>query len=290
MSYDKIVLGQDEQITLNTDKVQVSSDESADITATLKNVRTEKVYKRTIYFYKVDEAPEPHVNGTPFVSMNGELICDEYLPEGNPVNPESSFGWFIYMIIGGGFDRMDEMTNQFLIDCDIISANPKSLDKFYGVSLNLPRPTIVENTVERLLTDKEYAAYLYIRNSQLLTRLDLLSVFGHCMGNDSFEDHYHGVTVTDEKNAQWQTVDHLHYNSPDNPSSNISKNSDADMNHIVNQGSEEDVYTIPGETTYTGELVTYVNVPAAGWSQAFLDFLTDFISIKGNVLVREVIK
>ena len=222
--------------------------------------------------------------------MNGEIICDEYLPEGNPINPESSFGWFIYLVIGRGYDLMDEMTTNFLNDCDIMSANPKSLDRFWGTSLNLPRPTLIENTVERLLTDKEYAVYLYVRNSRLITRLDLLSVFGHCMGDES-EDAYHGVTVTDEKSNRWHAVDHNHYSSPtDNPSSNISKNSDDDPNHIVAQGSDENVYTIPGEKSFIGDMVTFVNVPAANWSSAFLDFLTEFISIKGNVYVREVVR
>ena len=69
------------------------------------------------------------VNDEPYISMNGEVICDEYLPENNPVNPESSFGWFIYLIIGGGFDKMDEMTNTFLNDCDIMSTSSKRLEK-----------------------------------------------------------------------------------------------------------------------------------------------------------------
>ena len=219
--------------------------------------------------------------------MNGEIICDEYLDENNPVNPPSSFGWFIYMIIGGAFDRMDEMTNTFLNDCDVTSANTKKLDRFYGASLGLPRPTITDGETERLLTDKEYAAYLYIRNSQLLTRLDLLSVFGHCMGSEDYDDAYNGVTVTDERNAQFQAVDHLHYTSPETDESNIGRNSSDDQDYIVKQGSTDDVFTIPGEHSYTGEFVTYVNVPNAGWSSSFLSFLTEFISIKGNVRVRE---
>lgn len=228
------------------------------------------------------------VNGEEYVSINGEIICDEYLPENNPVNPESSFGWFIYLVIGGAFDRMDEMSNTFLNDMDIMSASPRMLDRVYGANLGYPRPTIVDNGVERLLTDKEYATYLYLRNSQLLTRLDLLSVFSHCMGDDTSDDVYNGVTVTKEINAQWQAVDHLHYTSPETAESNIGKNSPDDLNHIVKQGSTEEVYTIPGMTSYTGKYVTVVNIPNAGWSQSFLSFLTEFISIKGNVLIREV--
>ena len=229
------------------------------------------------------------VNGEPYVSMNGEIICDEYLPENNPLNPESSFGWFIYLIVGGAFDKMDEMTNTFINDLDLISASSRILN-ITGANLGYPRPTIVDNGVERLLNDKEYAVYLYLRNSQLLTRLDLLTVFGHCMGDNTSDADYGGVTVSKEKNAQWNTVDHLHYTSPtDNPSSNISKNSDSDLNHIVKQGSQEEVYTIPGMTSYTGEYITYVNVPHNDWCAGFLSFLTEFISIKGNVLIREVI-
>ena len=229
------------------------------------------------------------VNDEPYVSINGEIICDEYLPENNPVNPESSFGWFIYLIIGGGFDKMDEMTNTFINDCDIMSTTPKRLDRLYGANLGYPRPTITDGESDRLLTDKEYAVYLYLRRSQLLTRLDLLSVFSHCMGDDTNDDVYNGVTVTKEVNAQWHSVDHLHYTSPVTDESNIGKNSPDDLNHIVRQGSTEEVYTIPAKTSYTGEYVTVVNIPSNDWSSAFLDFLTEFISIRGNVLIREVI-
>ena len=232
------------------------------------------------------------VNGEPYISMNGEIICDEYLPENNPINPESPFGWFIYMIIGRGFDLIDEMSNEFINDLDITSADTKKLDRFYGANFGLPRPTIPDGATERLLTDKEYAAYLYLRNCQLLTRLDLMSSFSHCMGDETLDDPYNGVTVTDELNDKWHTVDHLHYTSPDDdPSSNIGRDSSSDKNVIVNHDStEEGVYTIPGETSYTGEYITYVNVPAADWSPAFFDFLTEFISIKGNVFIREVIR
>lgn len=289
MSYDNLTVSPVTKIKLDGDKPIMQTGDHENLSSTLTNIHGQGLLNEEIYFYIVDVPPEPNVE-KPYVSMNGEIICDEYLPEGNPVNPESSFGWLIYMIIGRGFDLMDEMTNNFLNDCDIVSSNPKSLDRFYGASLNLPRPKITENSTERLLTDREYAAYLYLRNSRLMTRLDLMSAFGHCMGNDNFDDPYHGVTVTDEKSGQWNTVDHLHYQSPtNNPSSNISKNSNTDANHIVNQGSSESVYTIPDERSYSGNIVTYVNVPAADWSSAFLDFLTDFISIKGNVLIREVV-
>lgn len=226
------------------------------------------------------------VNGKPYTSINGELICDEYLPENNPVNPESSFGWFIYMIIGGGFDLMDEMTTQFLNDCDIISS--ENLDKYHGANLNLPRPKLMENGTERLLTDKEYKVYLYINNSQLITRLDLLNVFGHCMGDDDSEDKYKKVTVTKESNSYWHTVDHLNYTSPITPLSNIGVNDSNDINRVVDgsHGSNESKI-IPNKLATPTEYITYVNIPHNNWSEAFLSFLTAFISIKGNVIIRE---
>ena len=230
------------------------------------------------------------VDGEPYISMNGEIICDEYLPEGNPINPESPFGLFIYMIIGRGFDLIDEMTNTFINDCDIISSNPKSLDRFYGASMGLPRPEIIEDGTKRYLTDREYAVYLYVRNCQLLTRLDLLSVFGHCMRDDNSDDTYSGVTVTDEPNNKFSTVDHNHYTSPETSSSNIGVNSNDDMDRIINHDNVTDEpYLISGLKGYTGNTVTFVNVPKANWSPAFLDFLTEYISIKGNVFIREVI-
>lgn len=230
------------------------------------------------------------LNGEPYISSNGEIICDEYLPENNPMNPESSFGWFIYMIIGRGFDLIDEMSNQFINDLDVTSCNSRLLDKLYGANLGYPRPTIMDGENERLLSDDEYRVYLYIRTCRLMTRLDLMSVFGHCMGDDANDDPYNGVTVTDEPNNQFTAVDHLHYEAGTTDKSNIARNSPDDEDYIVDQfSSDDDVYRLGGRRVYTGEIVTVVNVPSKGWSSAFLDFLVDYISIKGNVLIREVI-
>ena len=230
------------------------------------------------------------VNGEPYISMNGEIICDEYLPEKTIMNPPTSFGWFIYMIFGGTFDRMDEMTNQFLNDCDMISANPKSLDRFYGESLNLPRPTLIEHGEERYLTDEEYAVYMYLRNSQLITTEDLLSVFSHCMGDNILDDPYKGVSISSRvPNKVWYVVDHPHYTSVETPKSNLHRNRESDLDKIVDHLTDDECYYIPGQTEYTGHYLTYVNVPAKGWSNDFLAFLTDYISIKGNVRVREVV-
>lgn len=229
------------------------------------------------------------LNGTNFSSTNGEIILDEYLPEGNPVNPMSSFGWFIYVVLGGGFDIMDEYVNEFLNDTDVMSCNSEKLDEVWGASLNAPRPKIIEDSVERFLTDDEYRVYLHVIQCQLMTRLDLLNVFAHSMGDDSLDDDpYKGVEVVKEDSGTWRTVDHLNYFSVETPESNIGANDPDDPNRIINhENSEEDVNVIPGIHSYSGNEVYVVNVPKNNWSAAFLDFLVEYISIKGNVLIRE---
>lgn len=229
------------------------------------------------------------VNGESYTSVNGELIIDEYLPSGNPVNPMSSFGHFIYMVIGGGFDIMDEYVNEFLNDTDVMSCNSNKLDRVWGNYLNSPRPKIIEEGVERFLTDDEYRVYLYVIQSQLMTRLDLLNVFAHCLGDKTIDDDpYNGVEVVKEDSGKLFTVDHLNYFSIPTEESNIGSNDPDDPNRIINHENEEaDVNTIAGINSYSGDQVYVVKVPKNNWSAAFLDFLVEYISIKGNVLIRE---
>ena len=57
-------------------------------------------------------------------SITGDEICDYYYDiENNFMNPESPFGYFIYKIIGGGFDYIDGLINQFKIDLDLLNSN-----------------------------------------------------------------------------------------------------------------------------------------------------------------------
>lgn len=57
-------------------------------------------------------------------SITGDEICDYYYDiENNFMNPESPFGYFIYKIIGGGFDYIDGLINQFKIDMDLLNSN-----------------------------------------------------------------------------------------------------------------------------------------------------------------------
>lgn len=76
-------------------------------------------------------------------SFYGDLICNEYDEQNNFMNPESPTGYYVYCILGHGFDMMSEMCSQFMNDFDILTADTKGLDDFWGLSYNLPRPKII---------------------------------------------------------------------------------------------------------------------------------------------------
>ena len=57
-------------------------------------------------------------------SLTGDEICDYYYDiENNFMNPPSPTGYFIYKVIGGAFDRIAELVNQFRIDYSILDCN-----------------------------------------------------------------------------------------------------------------------------------------------------------------------
>ena len=93
-------------------------------------------------------------------SYYGDMLCDEYDDKCNFINPQSPTGFYIYHIIGDGLDIMSDLCSKFMNDFSILTADTKGLDKFWGVSYNLPRPTLPIS--ERLLTDEEYKIYLYL--------------------------------------------------------------------------------------------------------------------------------
>ena len=84
-------------------------------------------------------------------SFYGDVIVNEYDEQNNLMNPPSPVGFLFYMILGYGFDKIAEWCTQFMNDMDILTANTKGLDKFWGVSYNMPRPSIIHN--EYLLID-----------------------------------------------------------------------------------------------------------------------------------------
>lgn len=57
-------------------------------------------------------------------SLTGDEICDYYYDiENNFMNPPSPTGYFIYKVIGGAFDRLNDLVTQFRIDYNILDCN-----------------------------------------------------------------------------------------------------------------------------------------------------------------------
>ena len=57
-------------------------------------------------------------------SLTGDEICDYYYDiENNFMNPPSATGFFMYKILGGAFDWLNDLINQFRIDYSILDCN-----------------------------------------------------------------------------------------------------------------------------------------------------------------------
>ena len=57
-------------------------------------------------------------------SLTGDEICDYYYDiENNFMNPPSPTGYFIYKVIGGAFDRLNDLVTQFRNDYSILDCN-----------------------------------------------------------------------------------------------------------------------------------------------------------------------
>lgn len=217
-------------------------------------------------------------------SMNGEIIAEEYLEQGNPLNPESPFGYFIYKLIGGSFDKMDDMTNNFLLDCNVLSTSAESLDKFWGKDLGLPRPTITDETpVERLLTDDEYRIYLYVRNSRLMTVEDLLSVFNNCMSLDEY-----GVRLEKVPTGYLALVDHNNYTPAVTDTSDIAaQTGDTSLDIVTDFANDAETHKWHDRIHPHTDFHFVLYVPSQNWDANFLSLLEEYASIKGNVFIRE---
>lgn len=217
-------------------------------------------------------------------SFYGDIVFDEYDDKGNFINPPTSAGFYVYHILGDGFDSMSEMCSKFLNDFSILSADVSSLDKFWGASYNMPRPKINVGTPnERYLTDEEYRAYLYLRNCRLMTREDLEINMNKVFGFDGYE-----IFFSEEKNYLTATS-HLVYTPTTTDTSNIAKNNDDVSNdYIIKQGAiDDDVHRIEGNLSELSETIHIINIPYNEWDKDFLTFLEEYISIKGNVVLKE---
>jgi len=214
-------------------------------------------------------------------SFYGDLICNEYDEQNNFINPESPLGFYIYHILGDSFDIMSEQCTKFMNDTSILTADVRSLDKFWGISYNMPRPKLESG---RELTDEEYRIYLYLRNCRLITREDLEICMGNCFNIDDYKLYF------TEESVYLRTVDHTKYESNINISSNLQKNqSDSTRNYITDFENDDDVFTLEGLQSENAERFIIVNIPFNNYDSEFLTFMEQFISLKGNVLIREFV-
>ena len=213
-------------------------------------------------------------------SFNGDLIVDEYDDHNNFIGTNTPSGFLVYHLLGDGFDLMAEQCSKFMNDFSILSASASSLDKFWGVSYNMPRPTLP--TSERKLSDEEYRVYLYLRNCRLLTREDLLINMGKCFGLDDYE-----IVLSDES-FYLEATDHPNYEAEDTISSNLHKRDDDTTLHFVTDYSnDETTEVIESGLSEEGELVIVINIPYNEWDAEFLEFLEQFVSVKGNLKIKE---
>ena len=212
-------------------------------------------------------------------SFYGDMITDEYDDQNNFINPPTPTGFYVYHILGDSFDKMSDMCSQFLNDFSILSADTRGLDNFWGVSYNLERPTLPSG---RLLNDDEYRTYLYLRNCRLITMQDIEVNFSKCFKLDDYD-----VYFTEESDFL-ATVDHLNYESEITTSSNLKKQDDDEEGHMItNFDEDEDTKLIESLLSDSAELFTVINVPYKEWDSEFLAYLEQFISIKGNLKIRE---
>ena len=213
-------------------------------------------------------------------SYYGDLIVGEYDDKCNFIGTNTPMGYLAYHLLGDGFDLMSELCSKFMNDFSILTADTRGLDKFWGVSYNLPRPTLPNS--ERLLTDEEYKVYLYLRNCRLLTREDLLINFGKCFAFDDYE-----VVLSDEQ-LYLEATDHLNYTADETVSSNLHMNSeDTSLHFVTDYSNDETTEKIESGLSTEEELVTVINIPYQNWDKEYLMFLEQFISIKGNIKIKE---
>ena len=212
-------------------------------------------------------------------SFNGDMIVEEYDEQNNFMNPPSPTGYFFYHILGDAFDMMADMTSKFLNDLDILSADVSSLDKFWGVSYNQPRPKLPS---QRLLTDEEYRAYLYLLNRRLLTREDIEIAMNAVFGLEDYN-----VYFTTESHFL-QVSDYQNYTPKTDQTSNIGKNDNDETLHFVTDfDNDRTTEVIQSNLSVIEEIEEIINIPHQNWDSEFLSFLEQFISIKGNLRIKE---
>lgn len=213
-------------------------------------------------------------------SFYGDLIVDEYDDKCNFVGTHTPMGYLVYHLLGDGFDLMSEMCSKFMNNFSILTADASSLDKFWGVSYNMPRPKLLIS--QRLLSDDEYRVYLYLRNCRLITREDLLINLNKCFGIDDYE-----IVFSKEK-LYLEATDHLNYEAVTNDVGNLQKRTeDTTLYFITDFLNDATTETFESGLSTGEEEVIIANIPYNDWDNEFLLFLEQYISIKGNIRIKE---
>jgi hypothetical protein len=213
-------------------------------------------------------------------SFYGDMIVEEYDEANNFINPQSPVGYYIYHILGDGFDKMSEISSKFLNDFSVLSADSTSLDKYWGVSYNLPRPKLPVSNRE--LTDEEYRVYLYLLNCRLITVEDIIINFNKCFGIDDYE------VYIDYTENYLELVDHNDYTAISDITSNLKRNNEDNSKHFITTfKDDEDTEVIESVISEVEERIIRVNIPFNNWDNEFLVFLEPYISIKGNLKITE---
>ncbi len=95
-------------------------------------------------------------------SLIGDEICDYYYDiENNFMNPPSPIGYFIYKIIGGAFDRLNDLVTQFRIDYSILDCSIGEVEIVKG----LPEEADTNHTYyvpQYTTSDVSFTRYSYV--------------------------------------------------------------------------------------------------------------------------------
>ena len=66
------------------------------------------------------------------------------------------------------------------------------------------------------------------------------------------------------------------------------KNSeDTSLHFVTDYSNDETTETIESGLSIEEELVTVVNIPYNEWDKEFLEFMEQYISVKGNIKIKE---
>lgn len=213
-------------------------------------------------------------------SFYGEVFCDYYDEQNNPVNPITPLGFFLYTVVGKCFDDMSEVIDNWYKDSSILSCSDKMVN-IWGRYLCVKNPYI-NNT--RYLTQEEYRVYIYLQKCRLLTVEDLQICFNNCMGLDDYK-----VRIVKEAVNVLTVVDHPNYRgNPDNTVSDLQANDeDVGFDKITDYANDDEYNTLQNRQGHKYQQIVIVEVPSQNWSDDFIELLEGFISVKGNVKVRE---